>query len=124
MTLAFAIGSGPARAQFAAVVTPIPAGLTAFSRVSFAAHASRPMRINVDLRPAGTHDPPRWRRSIYLDRTPRTVTVPFDDMRPIGGGSGPAPLASIGALMFVVDTNNTRPGTSGEVTLTGVVLER
>jgi len=122
-TFHFALGTGAPRAQFGAVVAPIERGLTAFSRVTFTARATRPMRINVDLRPAGTNNPPRWRRSIYLDDTPRTVTVTFDDMHPIGGGAGPAPLATIGALMFVVDTNNTRPGTSGDVTLSAVTLE-
>jgi hypothetical protein len=39
-------------------------------------------------------------------------------MRPAPGAvAGPAPLASIGALMFVIDTRNTKPGTSGEITL-------
>ena len=119
----FELGSGAPRAQFAALVAPIERGLTPFSRITFTARATKPMRINVDLRPAGTRNPPRWRRSVYIDETPRTVTVAFDDMRPIGGGAGAAPLATIGALMFVVDTNNTRPGTSADVTLSAVTLE-
>ena len=118
----FALAGGPPRAQFAALVSPITGGLTPFTRVTFTAHATRPMRINVDLRPAGTNNPPRWRRSIYLDESPRTVTVAFDDMRPLAGGAGAVPRAAIGALMFVVDTNNTKPGVSGTVTFTSVAL--
>jgi hypothetical protein len=124
LTFRFALGTGSARAQFAALVAPMAGGLAAFSRVTFTARATRPMRINVDLRPAGTNNPPRWRRSVYLDQSPRTVTASFDDMRPIGGGAGSVPLAAIGALMFVVDTNNTRPGTAGEVTFAAIALER
>jgi hypothetical protein len=120
----FALGAGAPRAQFAALVAPIaPGSLAAFSRVTFTARATRPMRINVDLRPAGANNPPRWRRSVYLDDTPRTVLVAFDDLRPIAG-SGPVPLSSIGALMFVVDTNNTQPAASGDVTFTSVALDR
>lgn len=122
-TFHFQLGSGVPRAQFAALVAPIERGLTAFSHVTFTARATRPMRINVDVRPVGTDNPPRWRRSVYIDDTLRTITVTFDDMHPIGGGAGPAPLATIGALMFVVDTNNTRPGTSADVMLSAVTLE-
>lgn len=123
VTFHFGLGNGQPRAQFAALVLPIERGLAAFSRVTFTARATRPMRINVDLRPARTNNPPRWRRSIYLDESPRTVTVTFDDMHPIGRGNGAAPLATIGALMFVVDTNNTRPGTSADVEFAAITIE-
>ena len=118
----FALGSGAPRAQFAALVSPISGGLMPYTGVTFTARATRPMRINVDLRPVGTNNPPRWRRSVYLDGSPRTVTVSFEDMRPVAGGAGAAPRAAIGALMFVVDTINTKPGVSGLVTLTAVAL--
>ncbi|HZR23395.1 MAG TPA: hypothetical protein VFA59_07410 [Vicinamibacterales bacterium] len=122
-TFHFVLGSGTPRAQFAALVAPVDHGLASFSRVTFTARATRPMRINVDLRPAGTNNPPRWRRSVYIDDTSRTVTVPFADMHPIGGGAGPVPLATIGALLFVVDTNNTRPGTAADVIVSAVTFE-
>jgi hypothetical protein len=137
LTFHFVLGSDRPRAQFAALVTPIAGGLTGYTRVTVTARATRPMRINVDLRqarPSAAPDTParatrsrrspRWRRSVYLDQTARTVTIAFDDMRPIDGGIGAAPLATIDALMFVVDTNNTRPATGGDVTFAAVALER
>ena len=60
---------------------------------------------------------------MYLDESTRTVTVRFDDLRPIPRDvTGPPPLASIGALMFVVDTNNTAPGTSGDIVFTNIAF--
>lgn len=135
-TFRFTLGPGAPRAQFAALVTPIDGGLSSHSGVTFTASANRPLRVNVDLRPSGTNNPPRWRRSVYLDQSARTVTVRFDDMKPTGtdlrrhSGGGPSPtsepppLAAIGALMFTIDTNNTRPATSGEITFSAIALER
>ena len=107
------------------LVAPIEGGLASYSRVTFTASADRPMRVNVDLRPAGANNPPRWRRSVYLDGTPRTVTIRFDEMNPVPRtNTGTPPLDTIGALMFTVDTNNTRPATSGAITFTSIALER
>jgi hypothetical protein len=114
----YELGAGRARDQFAALVAPAPDGLSRYDRITFRGYASRPLRLAVTLRRVDTNGPQHWLRSVYLDGTPRTVTVFFDDMRPApGSGAGPAPLASIGALMFVIDTRNTKPGTSGEITL-------
>jgi hypothetical protein len=124
-TFRFTLGPGVPRAQFAALVAPIEGGLASYSRVTFTASADRPMRVNVDLRPAGGNNPPRWRRSVYLDSAARTVTVRFDDMNPVPRHvTGAAPLATIDALMFTVDTNNTRPATSGAITFSSIELER
>ena len=116
----FELGSGRPLDQFAALVAAVPRGLSRYDRVTFRAHASRPLRVAVTLRPAGSDNPPRWQRSVYLDHTPRTVTVFFDDMHATPAFAAPVPLASIGALMFIIDTTNTKPGTSGEITLSEV----
>jgi len=114
----YELGSGRPLAQFAALVAAVPRGLARYDRITFRARASHPLRVAVTLRPAGNHNPPLWRRSVYLDNMIRTVTVFFDDMHVVpGNAAGPARLASIGALMFLVDTNNTKPGTSGEIVL-------
>ena len=114
----YELGSGRPLAQFAALVAAVPHGLARYDRITFRARASHPLRLAVTLRPAGHNNPPLWRRSVYLDHMIRTVTVFFDDMHAVpGNAAGPAPLASIGALMFLVDTNNTKPGTSGEIVL-------
>ena len=124
-TFRYTLGPGAPRAQFAALVAPIEGGLASYSRVTFTASADRPMRVNVDLRPAGANNPPRWRRSVYLDGSPRTVAIRFDEMNPVPRTNTGAPrLDTIGALMFTVDTNNTRPATSGAITFTSIALER
>jgi hypothetical protein len=117
----YELGSGRPLDQFAALVAPVPHGLSRYDRITFRARASHPLRLAVTLRPAGTNNPPRWQRSVYLDHVTRTVTVFFDDMHAVPRNiADPAPLASIGALMFIVDTNNTKPGTSGEITLSEI----
>jgi hypothetical protein len=75
----------------------------------------------VTLRPVGNNNPPRWQRSVYLDQMTRTVTVFFDDMHAVPGHVAAAPpLASIGSLMFIVDTTNTKPGSSDEIILSEI----
>ena len=121
-TLRYTLGAGRASDQFCALVGAIAGGLTAYRGVTFTAHASRPTRIGVQLRPAGRDNPPRWQRSVYLDASPRTITIDFADMHPVPRSvTGELPLGSIDAVMFVVDTNNTAPGTSGAVTVGGLV---
>jgi hypothetical protein len=121
LTLRFAIGGGRRSNQFAALVGAVAGGLTAYSGFTFTAHADRPMRVAVQLRPAGRDNPPRWQRSVYLDDAPRRISIAFADMQPVPRSvTGAAPLASIDAVMFVIDTNNTAPGTSGTVTIGGL----
>jgi hypothetical protein len=75
--------------------------------------AERPMRISVQVRDT-TND--RWQRSIYVDDTAQERTVVFDDVTPVGVTHAPVPAPdAIRNVMFVVDTTNTRPGTSGRV---------
>jgi len=53
------------------------------------------------------------------------VAIRFDEMNPVPRtNTGTPPLDTIGALMFTVDTNNTRPATSGAITFTSIALER
>jgi hypothetical protein len=121
-TLRYTLGAGRASDQFAALVGGIAGGLTAYRSLTFTGRADRPMRIGVQLRPAGHDNPPRWQRSVYLDQSPRTVTIVFADLRPVPRHvTAAVPLASIDAVMFVVDTNNTAPGTGGVVTISGLV---
>jgi hypothetical protein len=99
--------------------------LSGHDRITLRAHASRPLRLSVELRASGEDDPPRWQRSVYLDRTPRTVTILFSDLRPIARNSaGPVPVPSIEALMLAIDANNTLPGTSGEIVFSEIACER
>jgi hypothetical protein len=58
---------------------------------------------------------------VYLDAEPRDITVFLDDVRPVESGAGwHLDLAKADSLLFVIDTTNTRPGTSGHVRIEGV----
>ena len=124
----YTLGPGRPRAQFAALVKPIQREATTFNRITLHARADHPVRLTVQLRASGAGNPPRWQRSIYLDREPRAIVVPWSDMhavRPLGAGVPDSPpRADVGALMFVVDTNNTTPGGSGVIRFTDLAYER
>jgi hypothetical protein len=125
LALTFRLGGGAPRNQFVALVLPIPPALAAWDRVSFGARASGPVRLSVQLRQLGDRNPPRWRRTVYLDRTPRSEAIVFDDMMPVPPNAVPASRrTSIGGLLLVLDTTNTAPGATGEIVFTDVALER
>jgi hypothetical protein len=67
----------------------------------------------------------RWQRSVYIDTERSERTISFDDVRPVGVTNSPLPpLADIHSIVFVVDTTNTKPGSSGRVWFSGVSLQR
>jgi hypothetical protein len=67
----------------------------------------------------------RWQRSVYLDASPRDITVTFADMRVAATAErrqfDPARIES---LLLVVDTTNARPGDGGAVWVEGLRTER
>ena len=81
------------------------------------------MRISVQLRaPDGAR---RWERTVYVDPTTRDYSLPFDDFRPVRSATESSPdLSTIASVLFVVDANHTKPGTSGRMWLKRAVLER
>jgi hypothetical protein len=118
----FGLADGPPSGQYTSLVYSLPAGAGEFDRVAFSIRAERPMRISVQIRDT-TAD--RWQRSVYVDASPRERTVRFDDIRPVGVTHAVRPRPDeYRSLMFVVDTTNTRPGTSGRIWLKDVRLER
>ncbi|MGE3402809.1 MAG: PHP domain-containing protein [Vicinamibacterales bacterium] len=123
----FALGGRVSENPFAAAVVPVT-GLADYRQVTFAARADAPMRLAVQLRapsPGAGRDGERWRRSVFIDQTPRTITVSFDDLRPVPGArEGQVPLAAVDSLLFVVDLVHTPLGASGRVWLDDVRLER
>lgn len=124
LRLRFALGGGAPQDQFAALVLPVPAGFAKYDRISMHASASAPLRLSVQLRELGNRNPPRWRRSIYLDETPRTISVSFSDMTPVAPNvTARVPASAIGGLMLVVETTNTTPGTKGSVVFSSLTLE-
>jgi hypothetical protein len=117
----YQLGGGPPAGQFAALAAPTH-GLAAYGGVVFTARADRPMRVSVQVRAADGVDR-RWGRSVYLDRTSRTATVHFNDMSNITG-VGATDLQKANTLLFVVDTTNTSPGTSGTISFSEIALQR
>jgi hypothetical protein len=124
LSLRFALAGKLSDAPFVAFAAEAPE-IAGYTGVRFMGRASRPMRISVQLRAAGEQGSARWRRSVYLDETPRTVTVPFAEFRPTQAGLAAAPpLASIASLLFVLDTMNTALGSNGEFWLDDVAFVR
>lgn len=123
LSLRYELGE-QSESPYLAVVVPAGKGIAGFDRVSFKARASGPMRLWVQLRaPDETRDR-RWRRSVYLDDSEDTNTVFLDEMTPVGAASGSLDLQAVRDLLFVVDTVNSRPGSSGQVWLDEVTFAR
>jgi hypothetical protein len=119
--LRFGLSGGTAAGQYAALVSDQPAGVTGSDRIAFTVRTEQPMRVSVQLRSARG----RWQRSVYVDTTYQDRTVYFDEMIPAGASEASKPaLAEIRSILLVVDSTNTRPGTSGRVWITQPRLER
>jgi hypothetical protein len=119
----YALGGALRDNPYSALVMPAGAGLAASDRLMFTARADRPTRISVQMRNPATHE--RWRRSVYLDSAPRDISVFFDDMTPTGvTATRRPPLDAVNAVLWVVDTVNTKPGTSGQVWIDDVKYGR
>ena len=127
-------GDGPTRVRytlaaettgaFVALTVPAPE-LPRFERVSMRASVEAPMRLSVQLRRPDGADGQRWRRSVYLDGTPRDIVVSFREMTPIGAAETPTPdMPRVGDLLLTVDTVNAAPGTSGAFSFEHLRLER
>ncbi|MEP7116278.1 MAG: CehA/McbA family metallohydrolase [Acidobacteriota bacterium] len=113
--VAFTWQLGSEAEQHAALRLDIKApDLTGFDRLVVRASADRPMRAWLQLRtPQGSGQ--RWGRSVYLDPTMREIPVSLDSLLALDGASTPVPLADVTALLIVVDTVHTRPGTAGTI---------
>jgi hypothetical protein len=122
VTLRFRLGRGAPAGQYSAMALPvsIPPGTDA---VAFDVMADRPMRISLQLRAPGGEEGERWQRSVYAEPSSRLVVVPVAEMTPAGPTRTPAPrVSAVTSLLFVVDTVNTAPGTSGEIAFGDVRL--
>jgi hypothetical protein len=123
-TLDYALRSGDRASQFAALALDLPAGHATFSDITVTASAAKPLRVSIQLRyeQAAAR---RWGTSMYVDSTPRDLTVPVNRMRPLDRQTEPAPdpaLAS--ALLVVVDLTNAHPGDSNTLHLGPVAFTR
>jgi hypothetical protein len=120
----YRLGDGVPAGQYAALVEDDRSGL-GIDAIQFVGQASSPMRVSVQVRlPEGRGSTgQRWRRSVYLDATPRAVRLLLRDFEPADHPTARRPIVTpIGSLLFVVDTVNTRPGTSGTIWISDVTL--
>jgi hypothetical protein len=124
LSLRYALGGRMSGAPFVAFASDA-LGIGGYSSVRFTGRASRPMRVSLQLRGSTEQGSPRWRRSVYLDETARVITVPFTEFRPVTNGLATSPsLSSIGSLLFVIDTLNTKLGTNGELWIDDLAFVR
>ena len=126
LELRYALSGAASASPYAALVVPAGPQLRQHTRVTFMARADRPMRVSVQLRvPDGRGGSERWQRSVYVDETPREITVFFDETTPVGTTVTRRPaLDQVQSLLFVIDTVNTPPGTAGRLFLDAVRYER
>lgn len=118
----FKLGGGALASQYAALVTTA-AGDRPVERIRFTARAERPMRLSVQIRTPGGADGRRWRRSVYLDQTPRVIDLALSELEPVGPATALRPIvARVQSVLFVIDTVNAAPGAAGTVWLSGVML--
>ena len=126
LRLRYGLGGGTMAGQFAALVVDTPGGVAPNDRLAFTVRSEHPMRLSVQLRAPGADAAgERWQRSVYVEATNRERRVYFDDLTPTGAtDSRKPPLEQVRSILFVIDTTNTRPGSSGRVWIKTAALER
>ena len=98
------------------VSLPTISGNLGVDRIEFVAHAKTPMRVSVQIRLPGGPGGHRWRRSVYLDETPRTFSLPLRDFESAERQTTLRPnVARVQTVLFVVDTLNAMPGNEGTI---------
>jgi hypothetical protein len=125
MIFRYTLGADAMKRPRVALVA-FPRDMLPNDRVMFLMRADRPMRISVQLR-TGASAPPeeRWQRSIYVDTVEGDRTVFFDEFVPVGTTRTERPaLTAVPSLLFVVETTNTKPGSSGTLWIKMVALQR
>lgn len=119
---AFELGGGKPAGQYAALATAIGT-VQGIGEVRFVGRADRPMRLSMQVRLPSGGTAERWRRSIYLDTTPREQTLRLEEFEPADGPTSRRPVAArLRSLLFVVDTLNSETGTSGTIWLSDIAL--
>jgi hypothetical protein len=117
----YRLGAGTPRGQFSALVFASDTD-EGVESVTLTARADVPMRVSVQVRLSQGRDT-RWRHSVYVDETPRTVSLRLQDFEPADGPTTRRPIVTpIDSLLLVVDTVNTRPGSAGSLWLSDVAL--
>jgi hypothetical protein len=123
LLLRFALGGSSTDGGFVAFSTATSGALATADSVTFSARANRPMRLWLQVR-SGAQPDRRWRRAVYLDEEMREITVPLSSLKAIGGAPAEMPRGERDTLLFVIDQVNTRLGSSGQIWLDDLRLER
>ena len=123
LTLRYALSDADSK-PFVALVREGLSDLDRIHRIQFRVRGNVEQRISLQVRSSDSNQDVRWGRSIYVNTEQREVSVRLQDMRPITQWSN-WPIQSDGpvSLMFVVDTLNTAPATSGVIWLDDIRLE-
>jgi hypothetical protein len=124
LQLRYVLASEPSAHPFVALINDRPTGLATNDRLAFTIRADHPMRISVQLR---SGEPPgeRWQRSVYIDAVDQDRTVYFDDLTPVGVTQTWRPtFSNIHDLLFVIDTTNTKPGSSGRLWIKTAAVQK
>jgi hypothetical protein len=123
----FRLGTHPAQNPYAALVAEVTGSAT-LHEIEFIGRAERATRISVQVRMphADFRDGIRWRRSVYLDETPRHIRLKLTDLEAVSANTPRLrDLAhEIRSLLFVVDTVNSTPGAQGTVWISRVAMGR
>jgi hypothetical protein len=121
----FTLAPGARGAQYAAMRFPITGGLAAHDRLQLRVRSNRPMRVWAQLRAPGGAGLERWGQSFYVDETLNGIELNFRDFRPFESwSSAEPPLNRVDALLLVVDTVNTDPGSAGRMAFTDLWFAR
>jgi hypothetical protein len=126
LRLRYGLAGGSPIGQYSGAAVETTHGVGDYDRVAFTIRAEHPMRVSIQVRAEVANAPPeRWQRSIYLDAADGERSVSFDDMRPVGTTHTTRAIReNVRAIMFIVDTTNSRPGASGRIWIKHVRLER
>ena len=123
LLLRYGLGGTLSEGPYVAAVIESGSDLARFNRLMFTARSMQPMRLMFEVRANSSADR-RWGKSVYLDQTPRTVIIAFDEMTPLGTATGRPILEDVNDLLFVVDTVHTKQGSSGQVWLDDISYAR
>jgi hypothetical protein len=121
----YALANDAPGGEFVAISYTTLNGIAPNDRLTFTAHAERPLRMSVQLRNGAAPQPERWQRSFYVDMFEQERTLHFDDLTPVGVTSTWRPvLPEIRSVIFTIDTTNAKPGSSGRVWIRNIALQR
>jgi hypothetical protein len=116
------LAGGRPRGQYAALAAPVRT-TSGIDQVRFVGRSSRPVRLSLQVRLPGGREGQRWRRSVYLDPTPRDILVSIEEFEPVETYTSQRPIVTpVQTLLFVVDTLNTHTGTGGVIWISDVTL--